>query len=114
MLESRRALTTSPGMPQTLAETLQDFAVLYPKGKEIKSKHKNKLHAQYETPKPVILSLREMKREVSPQGVTTEAADTHSPPPVLLSCSTALQPELLQLFRLHSVITPEPFVKPQF
>lgn len=81
--------------------------------KKKKAKHINKLQAQYKTPKPIILSLREMKREVSPQGMTTEA-ETHSLPPVLLSCSPSLQSALLQRFKLHSIITPEPFVKPQF
>lgn len=65
------------------------------------------------TPKPIILPLREMKHEASPQGMTTEA-DTHSLSPVLLSYSTSLQTALLQLFKIHSIITPEPFVKPQY
>lgn len=84
MLESWKALITSPGTPGALAKTLQDFAALYPNGKEKKKEkrkatHINKLQAQYETPKPIILSLRKMKHEVSPQGMTAEA-DTHSLP----------------------------------
>lgn len=110
MLESQRALTTSPGMPGALAETPQDFAMLHPKGRGGRQTHKQ---TPSKTPKPIILPLREMKHEVSPQGMTTEA-DTHSLSPVLLSYSTSLQTALLQLFKLHSIITPEPFVKPQY
>lgn len=101
MLESQRPLTTSPGMPRALAETLQDFAALHPKGGE-KSKHINKLQAQYEIPKPIILSLREMKREVSPQGMTT-GADSHSLPPVLvapLHCCSSSNFTVLSLLSL--------------
>lgn len=73
----------------------------------------NKLQAQYKTPKPIILSLREMKHKLSPHGINTEP-DIHRLPPVLLSCSISLQSALLHLFNLHSIINPEPFVKPPF
>lgn len=82
------------------------------KGKK-KNLRLNKLQAQYKTPKPIILSLREMKHKLSPHGINTEP-DIHRLPPVLLSCSISLQSALLHLFNLHSIINPEPFVKPPF
>lgn len=83
------------------------------KKKRIKKKVIHSLRAQCETPKPIIPSLREMKHEESPQGMTSQA-DTCSLSPGLLSCAASPQPALRELFGLYGIITLEPLVKLQF
>lgn len=103
-------------LPQACLELWQRLCMklhcFIQKGKK-KNQDLNKLQAQYKTPKPIILSLGEMKHKLSPHGINTEP-DTHSLPPVLPSCSISLQSALLQPFNLRSIINPEPFVKPHF